>query len=857
MDGKPSFILMKESVGEYFEVDATTDTIWNLVDGKKTIKQIYVEAKKTDEILTESDVRDVIVSLAEEGIIESTEPETKQKRVKVVSMFQLDINLVRNSSESLAGFFRITRRLIKKQALPITVGVGVLGIALFAATFVQIFSSGASKFEVAGSSLLGLIFYQLLVLSPVYLVHEVAHSAACDYYGGKPRELGTGLYYLAPFFYCNTSDSWRLGRRARIMISLAGPLSTVVIVSFFVFASYLIPAGFGRDVLQIGAFFGFYGTLINISPLLETDGYYVLSDILNIPNLRDESFRYIKRVFLRSLGRPLSAVRYGLRLRRIFLLYAVAGIAWLIFTGYTTLRLTYIYGLDADRAFLAILQTILRIQPFNFATAGANLAALSYFGFLMVGYGVMGVVAYRKIRIRGVKLETIHDKRVSVFLPLPSFFPRRRSKRLVEAAKTMSRKFSRSFSVTWEPPICVATLKLGKIDESLDDIRSDMLKLERSFRSLHYEFLSKKLNFTSNEAYTKKILADTLNKLANHFPPFERREAVLDVSQFLKRRDNLIKYLLHSAFGTVWTLELSPEDYKRIRGEIFPSLIAEDLGITDLYGELEHFKKHTVLGLDTIAQLSSEIEQEAGKVHKKPEVYQVTAFIEPIKSRLVFVGRTEEVKGSIVWLGGLFLYQAWTGYISEVLDEAAVGLKSIRQTPSYSFAKTRLMKLPDQELKVLKQDLDRFETLRQTVVDAIARIRSTYESARNFHEALHSLVGDETFDVGLYKPIVSTNDLRLARVTNKIEKFQDEFDRVSVELGTVMVEVNTECSRRLSILRLSKLRVLRKLPRGVLSSLRNRGGARRRTPLYEAGVKLLFATSRLVYDVVIGSDIVI
>ncbi len=857
VDGRPTYILMNESTGEYYEVDSTTNAIWNLADGLRTVKEIWAEAMKTDDAITEREVRDTIVSLAEEGTIESSESEVEQKRIELVSTFQLDINLLKDSSKSLAWFFRLTRKLLRREELALASGISILGVFLFARTFAQILAD-SSAFEVAGSTLLGLLFYQLVVLLPVYLIHELAHAATCDYYGGRPRELGTGLYYLAPFFYSDTSDSWRLSRRARITISLAGPLSTVVLASFFVFWSYFLPSGFGRNVLQLGAFFAFYGTLLNFSPVIETDGYYILADVLKIPNLRDESFSYIKSVFLRKLGRPASAVRHSARTRRIFLLYAGIGIAWLGIFAYTSIRLMYIYGLDAYHASVSLLSTVLRIQPFNTTTVGVNIATLSYFGLLLSGFVVIGAVAYRNIRFRGVKLETIHDKRVSVFLPLPSFFPRRQAEGLVAAAKSLSRKFSRSFSVTWEPPLCVAALKLGKVDESLDETRHEMLRVERSFKSLHYEFLSKNLISSSEGTAGKKgTMARDLLNLAAQFPPFERKEVVADASQFLKRRDELIMYLLESAFGTVWTLELSPEDYRRIRREIFPGLTAEDLGVTDLHGELEHFKKHTVLGLDAIAQLSSEIEEESGKVNKRPELYQLSAFIEPIKSRLVFVGRTEKVEGSIVWLGGLFLYQAWTGYMTEALDEATLGLRSIRLAPSYSFAKTHLMKLSDRELDVLRQEFDRIGTLKQMVGEAMTQVQSTYESALNFHETLNSVVSDEDFDVGLYRPILSANDKRLANVKGKIEKFQDEFNKVTDELGKVMREVNEEYSKRSSRLEQARLGLFSELSLRVLSSFSLRGASARHTPVYEAGIKLLFATNRLVYDVVIGSDLVI
>jgi hypothetical protein len=395
VDGESAFVLANETTGEYYEVDGKTNAIWNLLDGTRTVKDVIEEARKADETLTEKGVRQLIVSLAEEGTIESTEPEVDKSRIESASAFQLNIHLVRDSSKSLARFFRVTRRLIRKEELPIALAISAVGAILFAGTFAHLFSN-SSVFAIAGSTLLGYLFYQLVVLLPVYAVHELAHAVACDHYGGKPKGLGTGLYYLAPFFYCDTSDSWRLPTRARIMISVAGPLSTIVIASLFVFVSYFIPAGFERNFLQIAAFFCFYGTLLNLSPVLETDGYYILADIVKIPNLRDESFAYVKRVFRHLLGkraragRGAAAVRLGGRRGQIFLLYGLISIAWLLVWGITSLQLFSIYGRDAYSSVVSLASTILRDRVFNVTTVGVDVATLSYFALLLAGLGVMG-----------------------------------------------------------------------------------------------------------------------------------------------------------------------------------------------------------------------------------------------------------------------------------------------------------------------------------------------------------------------------------------------------------------------------------------------------------------------------------
>jgi putative peptide zinc metalloprotease protein len=844
---------MKESEAEFYDVDAPTNTIWQLLDGRRTIHEIFNEAKQTDDTLTEKDVKDVVVSLAEEGIIESTEPEVRRKRVELASAFQLDIHILKDSSKSLKKLFRVTRILIRREELPIALGFALVGFILFYSSFVHIFEN-PSVFRVAGSTILGFFFYQLVVMLPVYAVHELAHAAVCDHYGAEPREIGTGLYYLAPYFYCDTSDAWRLSRRARIMISLAGPLSTVTISSFLVFWSYLLPTGYEQNVLKVAAFFGYYGTLINFSPVLETDGYYILADVLNIPNLRDEAFSYVRRLFSRALGRPVSAVRQGARRARIIALYSAISALWLAYFAYTTLWLMLIYGRDAYAAILNLTLTLLSVRAFDLTTVGVNVATLAYFGLFATGFVVMGVVASRNIRMRGVRLETIHDKRVSVFLPFPSSLKRSRGSQLVARAKKLAASYSHSYSVTLEPPLCVAALKLGKVNQSLEDMRGEMRRVEQSFRSLHRDFIHRHRG--SKGLPAKKAMANNIVQLAKQFPPPERKQAVSAASQFLKRQDKIVEYLLESAFGTVWTLELTPSDYARIKRRIFPSLIAEDMGATELPGELEEFKKHTVLGTDVIAQLSSEIEEESKEIHGRPEVYQVTAFLEPMKSRLVFVGRTDKVEGSVVWLGGLYLYQAWTSYIEDALEDAALGLRSIRLSRSESLTKAQIAKLRDREVGVLAQILARMEALTKTVEDAVTKVESTYESAVNFHETLDSLVSDEAFDVGLYKPILSTNGRHLEGVREDIAKFRTEFARVSKRLAVLAAGVREEQAGRAS--RSSPRQSLfTRLLDAARSSRLARGSGRNRTLAYDAEIKLMFATSRLVYGVVIGSDIVL
>ncbi len=838
--GEPAYILAKEPQSEYYDVDAPTKAIWDLADGNRTVGEIAEEAMKADDKLTAKDVRNVLVSLAEEGTLETTEQKTQRKRVEAVSALQLDVRLIDDSSKTLSGLFRLTRRLIRREELPAAIAFSVVGLLLSLGTFLHIYSD-PSVLYIGGSAIIGFLFYQMLMLLPVYAVHELAHAAVCDYYGGKPKDIGTGLYYLAPFFYCDTTDSWRLSRRARIMICAAGPLSTLVISSALVVWSFFVAPGFAQDVLRISAFFGYYGTLVNLSPVIETDGYYMLADIVDIPNLRDEAFGYAKAAVLSLLRRPVKAGRRSLRERRIIALYSLIAVAWLAFFGYTTYWLMRLYASDAYSSARGIGLMLLRARAFDPAAFGLSAVTLAYFCLVIAGFCVMGSVAYGKLRMRGAKLETIHDKRAAVFLPLPSSM-RDRGAELARRARKAAGAYSRSSSVALEPPLCVASLRLGRVEESVEATRARMQEVEGSFRKLHSDFLSGRR--PRELAPGRDIAAGTLLGLSALLSGPEGREASARASAFVKGQDREASLLLQSAFGTIWTLEVNPDDYRRIRREVLPSLVAEDLTAAGLTTELEEFKRRVVLGTEAIAELSAQADRESNAVLRQQELYQVVVLNEPLKNRLVFLGRTEKVEAAMSWLGGLYMYQAWVSYMEEKLEDASLGLATIRLAPSASLTKTQAGTMRERERRRLERGLELLEGLGAAAEGAVASLESTYGSASNFHESLVSLMDVETYEVGLYKPILDANERRLGRFAARLKEFKAEQSKVSKRVSAAREALDAAME--------GESRPGSRRPRGVaavLESVREAAG-RRATPGYEAQLRLLIATARLLYPIV-------
>ncbi len=135
--------------------------------------------------------------------------------------------------------------------------------------------------------------------------HEFAHALACRHYGGTVREMGFLLLYFQPCFYCNLSDAYLFKRRReRIVVTLAGLFFQMVMWAFFTILWRLTNEGyFLNQLFYLTAAVCFATLLFNLNPAIKLDGYYLLADYLQIPNLRQKAFGYLwERIRLNLFG---------------------------------------------------------------------------------------------------------------------------------------------------------------------------------------------------------------------------------------------------------------------------------------------------------------------------------------------------------------------------------------------------------------------------------------------------------------------------------------------------------------------------------------------------------------------------
>jgi putative peptide zinc metalloprotease protein len=137
-----------------------------------------------------------------------------------------------------------------------------------------------------------------ITLALTKVLHEFGHGLSCKRFGGEVHEIGVMILVLTPCLYCNVSDSWLLPNKwHRAVIGAAGMYVEIVLASFATFLWWFSEPGLLNHIcLSIMFICSVSTVLFNGNPLLRFDGYYILSDISEIPNLRQKSSKILSRL---------------------------------------------------------------------------------------------------------------------------------------------------------------------------------------------------------------------------------------------------------------------------------------------------------------------------------------------------------------------------------------------------------------------------------------------------------------------------------------------------------------------------------------------------------------------------------
>ncbi len=202
----------------------------------------------------------------------------------------------------------------------------------------------ASEFSVQLNQLIqiGSIVTIICALFLLISLHEFAHAVICTYYGGTVKEMGLLLMYFQPCFYSDVSDAWLFPKKSqRIAVTLAGLHFQFIFLSVSLLLwAVTVPGFFINDFARICVIVSWITFLFNFNPLIKLDGYYLLSDWLDIPNLRPKAFAYLGNVLKRRLlGWPIEKIEATRRERKIFPVYSILA---LLYSGFLVLYFVFV-----------------------------------------------------------------------------------------------------------------------------------------------------------------------------------------------------------------------------------------------------------------------------------------------------------------------------------------------------------------------------------------------------------------------------------------------------------------------------------------------------------------------------------
>lgn len=259
-----------------FKVSRSTYVLLKTINGKNSLIEIQHLLNNEYGFLKDINELNTFIydKLTSKGIVQSDKPIILQKR----SYLKLNVTLLNERIvANLATFFSC---FFNKYIFTIIIMFCFTSLFLISRNLKSNFYTTFLSFNI----------YELSFLIPLFIVnllfHELGHASACKYFRVKPGRIGFGFYFISPVLFADVSSAWRLSKYKRIVVNLGGIYFELVFISILSICFFITHQVFIATVI---AFILLQTILLNLNPFLRADGYWLLSDILSIYNLKSRS----------------------------------------------------------------------------------------------------------------------------------------------------------------------------------------------------------------------------------------------------------------------------------------------------------------------------------------------------------------------------------------------------------------------------------------------------------------------------------------------------------------------------------------------------------------------------------------
>ncbi len=316
----------------YYRLTPDEAALLPLMDGARTAPEILVEHLRSSGTLDFGAVAELIRSLHAGGFLTDSYTDTGAALTRAlaptgprarVGKFAKTLEVNWSGAERLTVWLHAhgLKYLFTKVGMIIAALVATGGFVAFGVVV------AGDNFDFTPQSV-GVGFVVLFTLNLVLVfIHELGHAALLVHYGRRVKGSGFRIYFGTPAFFIESSDVLMLNRRQRIAQSFAGPYFEMVATGVAAIALWLWPGGAGAQVLYRFVVLNYFVLLLNLVPMLELDGYWILADAIRVPDLRPRSLAFVRRDLWVKLARrerfSMSDVGLGL--------YGTVGVLFTIF----------------------------------------------------------------------------------------------------------------------------------------------------------------------------------------------------------------------------------------------------------------------------------------------------------------------------------------------------------------------------------------------------------------------------------------------------------------------------------------------------------------------------------------------
>ncbi|HYV34884.1 MAG TPA: site-2 protease family protein, partial [Gemmataceae bacterium] len=425
-EGRTYFVVKDPVSLRYYRFKEQEHFLIELMDGTTTLDQAQkaFETRFRPDRLTLEDLEQFGQQLLKAGLAQNESPQAgkqlfdRRKEKKRSEILQAVTNIlyikipVFDPEKLLLAMLPWLRWMFTMTFMAVSCAI-MLGAILLVLTHFTAFQDRLPSYQVFFR--FKTVVYMWAALGVVKVIHEFGHGLSCKAFGGEVHEMGLLFLCLSPCMYCNVSDAWTLPNKwKRIIISGAGIYVELMIAAIATFVWWNSPGHPFINNLSLSLMIvcSVSTIVFNGNPLMRYDGYYVLADWLEIPNLRDRANRYLQRLVMEHcLGIEMQPEQYmELHRRTWFVIFAV--VSW-------------VYRWAVTFTILKVMSTFLK--PYKLEVISEGLALLSLGS--MVGWPLFRLI--KNITKRG-RLPDMKPIRVTIsasvvaaailaffFLPLP------------------------------------------------------------------------------------------------------------------------------------------------------------------------------------------------------------------------------------------------------------------------------------------------------------------------------------------------------------------------------------------------------------------------------------------------------